>query len=323
METRRMPFRSPATGERSTKDTGAFSIALFWGCLVLLLAAASSLLATTGAAFRVPTAGQAGGRAPATSASSLSQNGLQFNPPALDDAPEDLRPAVLYGHQIITQTRKTVPQYVGNELDCTNCHFDGGMTQDGLTLVGVAAVYPQYRKRECYSVDLTERVNNCFERSENGTRLPSGCKEMQAIMAYLQWISKGIPIYADVPWLGLKPVESGEPANPEHGKQVYAAQCSACHGGNGQGTKIAPPLWGNESFNDGAGMARLDTAAAFVHAHMPRGKPDLTPQQALNVAAYMTLQPRPHFRARPACADPPQPTTATISLPPENPIRPP
>jgi cytochrome c len=28
---------------------------------------------------------------------------------------------------------------------------------------------------------------------------------------------------------------------------------------------------------------------------MPRGNPDLTPEQAFNVAAFVTSQPRPHF----------------------------
>src|SRR5258707_11544297 len=61
---------------------------------------------------------------------------------------------------------------------------------------------------------------------------------------------------------------------------------------------MVPPLWGNDSFNDGAGMARLITAANFIHFNMPHGtdylNPQLTPEDAWDVAAYMVSQPRPH-----------------------------
>ena len=60
---------------------------------------------------------------------------------------------------------------------------------------------------------------------------------------------------------------------------------------------MMPPLWGSDSFNDGAGMARLITAANFVHFNMPHGtdylNPQLTVEQAWDVAAYMISQPRP------------------------------
>ena len=70
----------------------------------------------------------------------------------------------------------------------------------------------------------------------------------------------------------------------------------------GQGIKVGadrfvfPPLWGPQSFNVGAGMARLSVAAAFVRAQMPPGNTGtLTDQEAYDVAAYFTTQPRPDF----------------------------
>ncbi len=61
---------------------------------------------------------------------------------------------------------------------------------------------------------------------------------------------------------------------------------------------MMPPLWGADSFNDGAGMARLITAANFIHFNMPHGADYLNPQlpvaDAWDVAAYMVSQPRPH-----------------------------
>ena len=49
--------------------------------------------------------------------------------------------------------------------------------------------------------------------------------------------------------------------DPVHGKKVYAEQCAACHGANGDGIRGAdgvvgfPPLWGERWFNIRAGMA--------------------------------------------------------------------
>ncbi|MGT2493202.1 c-type cytochrome [Cupriavidus basilensis] len=90
-----------------------------------------------------------------------------------------------------------------------------------------------------------------------------------------------------------------------HGKAVYAAQCASCHGAEGQGTKnpqggyIFPPVWGKDSFNVGAGMARMYTAAAFVKHNMPLGQGGtLSAQDAVDVAAYFTQQPRPDYAAR-------------------------
>jgi thiosulfate dehydrogenase len=77
-----------------------------------------------------------------------------------------------------------------------------------------------------------------------------------------------------------------------------------CHGVDGQGLKTdaneyaIPPLWGPQSFNVGASMARPSLAAAFVQAKMPPGNTGtLTDQESYDVAAYFTTQPRPDFSA--------------------------
>ena len=58
---------------------------------------------------------------------------------------------------------------------------------------------------------------------------------------------------------------------------------------------VFPPLWGADSFNDGAGMHRVLTAARFIKAKMPLGKPDLTDDDAFDVAAFINSKPRPHM----------------------------
>ena len=218
-----------------------------------------------------------------------------FNPPALEDAPAENRDAVLLGFKIMTETKKYAGEYVGNNLACTNCPFAGGRSKDTISLVGVAAVYPQYRSRSDFSTDLTLRTMDCFQRSMNGTAPPADSETMQALTAYFQWISKGIPIYAEVPWIGLPQMDKNLKPDAAKGDPVYKDVCARCHGGDGLGTPIAPAVWGNGSYNSGAGMNRVETFAAFVWRFMPKASPNLTPEQALDVAAFVHDKPRPHF----------------------------
>jgi len=85
--------------------------------------------------------------------------------------------------------------------------------------------------------------------------------------------------------------------------------CAVCHGENGLGKRVEdaadkkfyqfPPLWGPDSFNDGAGMARLIAMAGFVRANMPFGtsweNPAMTEEDAWDISAFVESQPRPHM----------------------------
>ncbi|HUV69517.1 MAG TPA: c-type cytochrome [Terracidiphilus sp.] len=234
--------------------------------------------------------------APRTKAD-LLEGAVVFNPPLPEDAPPEIRDAVLYGRDLLTDTQRNAKAYVGNKLNCTNCHFDGGRSRDSISLVGVAATYPKYRSRTKYATDLVSRTNECFERSMNGRPLPPNSREMQAINAYYQWISKGLPIYAEVPWLGLKELASKHKPDPGHGSHVYTAKCASCHGADGAGTLIAQAVWGPGSYNDGAGMAKVEMLASFTYHNMPKQAHDLTVDDALDVAAFVDTRPRPHFVA--------------------------
>ncbi len=232
-------------------------------------------------------------------AATQAESAVVFHPPLPQDAPANIKNAVMLGYNILTDTRKYAGKYVSNKLNCSNCHFKGGRTEGGktggLSLVGVAASYPQFKERENYSVDLVTRTNDCFLRSMNGKTLPADSKEMTGIITYYHWISKGLPIYADIPWLGLKHLKSDHRPDAAKGKQVFAHKCALCHGGNGQGSPAGPPLWGKDSFNDGAGMAKAVNLAAFAYLNMPFGNPDLSPEDALDAAGFVTTRPRPHF----------------------------
>jgi thiosulfate dehydrogenase len=70
-----------------------------------------------------------------------------------------------------------------------------------------------------------------------------------------------------------------------------------CHGADGQGTLDVPPLWGDGSYNEAAGLADMRMAAAFIRVNMPWGitylDPLLSEQQAWDLAAFIDSKPRP------------------------------
>ena len=200
-------------------------------------------------------------------------------------------------------------RFAGNNLACTNCHLNAGTTKFGLPLFGIYNDFPAYSARTGGPISIEDRINNCMTRSMNGRALPDDAPEMRAMVAYVEFLSTGVPPGQQVPGLGAgKMKELARAADPERGRAVYARSCAACHKPDGAGVPrdrgalqlgyMLPPLWGPDSYNDGAGMARLINFANFVHFNMPHGadylNPQLTPEQAWDVAAYVLSQPRPH-----------------------------
>jgi thiosulfate dehydrogenase len=213
--------------------------------------------------------------------------------------------AIRYGQRIVTDTQATVRHYVGNVLTCSNCHLDAGRTPQAAPFVGLTGLFPEYRARRGSVESLEDRINDCFLRSMNGKPLPSSSAEMTAMLAYIAWLSSGVPVGTEVQGRGFRDIHAPAPADPVRGKALYAAKCASCHGASGEGMKSGPtafafpPLWGSQSFNVGAGMARVSVAAAFVQAKMPLGNASsLTDQEAIDIAAYFTAQPRPDFSAK-------------------------
>jgi len=208
------------------------------------------------------------------------------------------RVSALRGRALLIATRDSLPRNVGNALRCASCHLDAGLRRDAMPWVGSYVRFPQYRPRSG-KVDLIEdRVNDCFTRSMNGRALDRAGRDMRDIVAYFAFLSTGIPVGAEMEGQGFPrlPPMKGEIGR---GRAVFASVCVRCHGDNGQGTTIAPPLWGPRSYNVGAGMARINTAASFIHALMPIDRAQqLTPQQAYDVATYVNTRPRPDYPAK-------------------------
>ena len=221
----------------------------------------------------------------------------EFVPPSLDTIPgTQLGEQIRLGYQIVVNTQEYARAYVGNRLNCTNCHLDAGLNPNAASFVGLAAVYPEFRTRNAQSNTLADRINECFERSLNGRALPADSSRLQAIVAYITWLSHGVPQGATVPWRGLQRIDSRRPLDPANGKNLFAGKCAICHGSDGLGTIAAPPVWGPQSYNIAAGMARVTVAAAFIKSNMPRSWGwTLSDDDAYDVAAYVNSQPRPDF----------------------------
>ena len=206
--------------------------------------------------------------------------------------------SVRRGRALIHSTRDSLPRYVNASLTCANCHIADGTMKDAMPLVGSYARFPQYRTRSGKVDVLEDRINDCFKRSMNGKALPLDSPEMRDIVAYLAFLSRGFPVGAEMEGQGV-PALAPMKGDTTRGREVFSTTCVACHGPDGQGTAAAPPLWGPKSFNIGAGMARVNSAARFIHKLMPRDRPGiLTPQQAYDVAAFVTSRPRPDFAGK-------------------------
>lgn len=217
---------------------------------------------------------------------------------------------IAYGRELIAHTSKYLGpngtvKAISNGMNCQNCHLDAGTKPFGNNYSAVASTYPKFRARSGSEETIEKRVNDCFERSLNGEALPVDSHEMRAIVAYMQWLGKDVE-------KGKSPKGSGlvelpfmdRPASIENGKLIYDQQCTVCHGKNGEGITLAdrsgyqfPPLWGKHSYNRGAGLYRLSRFAGYVKANMPLGAtydtPQLTDEQAWDVAAYVNSLPRP------------------------------
>lgn len=196
-------------------------------------------------------------------------------------------------------TAESLPGHVGNKLRCVSCHLDEGRRPYAMPWTGVYARFPQYRSRAGAVNVLEDRINDCFERSLAGKALGVATPEMRDIVAYMAWLSTGVKHGDRVPGQGLDSVRTGEAGDTVRGAAVFTGECARCHGADGQGTNLAPPVWGSGSYSIGAGMARRLAAAAFVRRNMPYDKPgSLSDQQALDVAAFIDSRPRPDFAGK-------------------------
>ncbi|BAN48441.1 c-type cytochrome [Metapseudomonas resinovorans] len=267
---------------------------------------------------------------------------LYFVPRELSRIPEGaFGDKVRRGYELFVDTQQLKGRYVGNQLNCTNCHLDAGSKAYAAPMWAAYLAYPAFRAKDNRVNNFAERIQGCFNYSMNGKAPALDSPELVAMSAYSYWLLMGglLDMFGQrdkpVPELSDQQLQLGgreesfvlpgpladrvkmagrdqmpgrafaalaaplQAPSPERGQQVYGQHCAVCHGDQGQGRKMAdvaviPALWGGDSYNWGAGMHRVNTAATFIYENMPLGKGvQLDVQQAWDVAAYINSRERP------------------------------
>lgn len=287
------------------------NVKIFAGVMLgisLVVAVVVALTHRPGLAPATP-AGIARPTAPPSTWPDYRGDGFGFATPAMPDGE-----LVAQGHNLVMRTYAFIGpevayadrRYAGNNLACQNCHLDAGTNRSALPLVGIVRTYPKFSDRSGKTISLIERINECMTRSLNGRALPKSSREMQAFLAYLRFIGepKAEPV-SDAP-------VAPSPPDAARGVAVFQQNCASCHQADGLGARWGtagdgrgyrfPPLWGPDSYNDGAGMDRFDRAVRFIRRNMPRGVDpahlSLSLQESWDVAALIQSKPRPRYQAR-------------------------
>ena len=269
--------------------------------LILLLTCILLLMCVTGVSHQVQKVN-----------SGMDIYAMNYDVSKLDNSDKNL--IIKQGYEVFQNTSKYIgpandtgeTTFAGNNLSCTNCHLWSGTKPYAAPLIGIIQRFPQFRGRENKIGTIEERINGCMERSMNGKVMPENSTEMKAMVAYLNWLSRFAPEDGRIKGQGFVNIKIPNRAvNLEKGKSVFRMNCVVCHGPNGQGKKFVennahyeyPPLWGIDSYNNGAGMTRVITAAQFIKANMPFGttyeNPILTDEEAYDVAGFINQQERP------------------------------
>jgi thiosulfate dehydrogenase len=246
--------------------------------------------------------------APADAPSAAPAQQAAFAPPSLESIPDGPQgEAIRRGRALFINTGAAAPRYAGSGLNCSNCHLDEGRLANAAPMWAAWGMYPAYRTKNDQINTMEDRILGCFTFSMNAPAAPAGGPPpygddiYRDLQSYFAWLATGAPAGVEMSGRGFVTVPKPALApDPARGRAVYEQQCSACHqpGGEGMrnpdGTYANPPLWGAGSFNWGAGMARIATAAGFIKSNMPLGQGGtLNDQQAWDVAAYITSRERP------------------------------
>ncbi len=224
--------------------------------------------------------------------------------------------AIRQGFRLFIGSHDAQSDLARNKVTCGNCHLNAGQRLRALPLVGIAGIYPEYNKRAGRLFSLEDRIVECYKRSLDASRsetsamgeakpLSTESAEVLAVSAYISWLSTGQPTALNVHWRGLNGIPPErlipvERLDRRKGEALFREKCANCHGADGQGVEIGDkkpgPLWGKDSWNDGAGAGRVYTLAGMIRYMMPYMDPSsLTDEEAQEIAAFIDAQPRPSY----------------------------
>jgi cytochrome c len=206
-----------------------------------------------------------------------------------------------------------------NSLNCVSCHQAGpsglpGSKRFTLALVNAVNDYPKFDIKSGKVISLEQRALGMF--GAGAVPIRADTPEFQAIMAYVRWLGRDTVPGAAMAGSGLMPIAPlARAADPGRGKALFEAKCQACHGADAQGRRqpdfaagggyLFPPLAGDDTYDDAGHMFAVPLLARYIAASMPLGatydKPQLTPAEALDIAAFVNDDgtPRRHNPNRP------------------------
>lgn len=270
------------------------------------------MLLSAGACARTPTPANPPAALVAETTTMVTAWEVPQNPlsdTALDRSP--MGEQVRLGYRIFVDTANAAPRYARAKVTCANCHLNAGQRERALPVVGIAGMFPEPNARAGRIISLPDRIVDCFNRSENATGAAASdtptpsSREVLAVDAYITWLSRGYRVGQNPPFRARNAIPADRllpvaRLDASAGAAIFSAQCASCHGPDGQGVAIgdkkAGPLWGPDSWNDGAGAARVYTLAGIVRYSMPYLNPgSLSDEEAQQVAAFITSKPRPSY----------------------------
>ncbi len=202
-----------------------------------------------------------------------------------------------YGKRLVADTPEYLGHFIPNRLACGSCHIDAGAEPGELSLVNAVRDVPR----------MENRINRCIVQNMNGHALPAGGDEMRAMVGWLRFLADEYAAMGASQQKSHDATAFRKPAraaDPKSGESLFEKRCADCHGKDGAGLLASrdpkhgylfPPLWGAESWGEASEMADAPIAARFIKAKMPLGRPDLTDDEAWDVAAFVEMKPRPHL----------------------------
>lgn len=231
---------------------------------------------------------------------------LLHTPPTMEDLETarmhpELKRVIRRGYDLFVNTQQLRGENVFNDMNCKSCHMGEGRLPFSAPVWPAAVVLPNFRPKNQQVNNLEERIAGCFSYSMNGKPPEYGSDNMVALAAYHQWLAKGVPIYQLGDYYGRGYPIDKAPETPsfERGKKLYTASCAICHSEDGSGMRVNdqphfPAVWGDLSYNWGAGIIRNFTLAGFIHHNMPLGQPyTMSVQDSWDLAEYINSHERP------------------------------